>query len=298
MASQLVLKSFSKYKTINPKFNIRFTAPSQVVSSKLKIILFTNARDEPHIKEWATHHLLLGFDIVYIFDHKSICPIKNEFANFRNRVIVERCEMENPVKIPLMNRASQIAKSAGAHWFIYLDADEFIILNNYSNIRKMILDFPLAQSIALNWLYFGTNNHVREPAGLILENYTKSESHLDIHVKTFVKTQFVINCGNPHYYKMQHGSLMVSINRQIMNPLELSFNRWNVEYSKSPAYIAHYINQSEESYVNRKLKLPKDDIVGMRERDTDLHKKHNDVTNMDPANKYASLVKEFLSKIG
>ena len=293
----IVSRHFPKKKK-NPKFNLRLAAPSRVVSKKLKIMLFTNARDEPHIKEWASHHLLLGFDIIYIFDHKSNSPIKNEFTNFKNRVIVERCEMENPVKMPLMNRAAKIAKSAGADWFIYLDADEFIILNSYPNIKIMILSFPRATSIALNWIYFGTNNHITEPKGLILENYTKSETHLDIHVKTFVKTKFVIKSGGPHFYVMQPGSLMVDINHQRMNPYEMMFNRWKVEYSKTPAYIAHYVYQSEESYFNRKLKIPRDDNGIMREKIQELHKMHNDVTNMDPANKYAFLVKEFLNKIG
>ena len=36
-----------------------------------KVALFTNARDEKHIKEWAAHHLLIGFEYIFIFDHKS-----------------------------------------------------------------------------------------------------------------------------------------------------------------------------------------------------------------------------------
>lgn len=176
------IEPFQIKKTFKRK-QVLISTPSQ-----LKVILFTNARDEIHIKEWAAHHLLLGFDIVYIFDHKSKIPIKPEFGNFKNRVVVERCEMENPVKLPLMQRAAMIAKSSGAHWFIYLDADEFLILNKYSNIKRMIADFPLAHSISINWLCFGSNYHVNEPSGLMLENYTKSELYLDKHVKTFVKT--------------------------------------------------------------------------------------------------------------
>jgi len=273
---------------------------SPLLLSRMKVMLFTNARDESHIKEWASHHLLLGFDIVYIFDHKSISPIKNEFVNFKNRVIVERCEMELPVKLPLMQRAANIAKSAGAHWFIYLDADEFLILNSYPNVKRMILDFPFAQSIAINWLYFGTNYHVKEPHGLILENYTKSDLLLDKHVKTFVKTQFVLKSENPHYYRMHRGCRHVSINHQIMSPRDLSFNRWNVEYSKSPAYIAHYIFQSEETYINRKIKLPADDTGRIREKCTDIHNfnNFNKYENTAPFNKYASRIKEFLQKIG
>ena len=75
-----------------------------------KVMLFTNARDEKNIKEWAAHHLLLGFDLIYIFDHKSKIPLKTVFSNFDQRVQVERCEMPNKIKLNLMNRASKIAK--------------------------------------------------------------------------------------------------------------------------------------------------------------------------------------------
>jgi hypothetical protein len=47
------------------------------------IILFTNARDEKNIKEWVAHHLLLGFDLIYIFDHKSIKPLSVELKCFK-----------------------------------------------------------------------------------------------------------------------------------------------------------------------------------------------------------------------
>ena len=67
-----------------------------------KVALFANVRDEKHIKEWAAHHLLIGFDLIYIFDHKSDIPLKSVFKTFDKRVIIERCEMDGAIKIPLM----------------------------------------------------------------------------------------------------------------------------------------------------------------------------------------------------
>ena len=53
-----------------------------------KIALFANVRDEKHIKEWAAHHLLIGFDIIVLFDHKSKTPLQTVFAKFDKRVII------------------------------------------------------------------------------------------------------------------------------------------------------------------------------------------------------------------
>jgi len=52
------------------------------IAKNNSVVLFTNARNEKNIKEWAAHHLLLGFDLVYIFDHKSDVPLINVFKKF------------------------------------------------------------------------------------------------------------------------------------------------------------------------------------------------------------------------
>ena len=292
-----------------------------------KVFLFTNARNEKHIKEWAFHHLLIGFDHVFIFDHQSLPPI----VPFDRNVTIIRCNMQNPVKMYLMNEALKIAKMYKADWFIYLDADEFIILNDFTplniyngtlksvpqnmegqlltinelkgnppqedypisnlhrfkGIKEMLQKYHHAHSLSLNWLMFGTNHHIREPPGLIFDNYTKSEKKLHHHVKTFVRPNEVIRSVNPHYYLMKNSNKLFNLNNQLMNPHTLAFNPINSEYSEVPAYIAHYIYQSQETYINRKIKLPTDDTGIIRSLDKDIHNRYNDIENNDPKNKYS-----------
>jgi hypothetical protein len=69
------------------------------------VCLFTNARDEKHIKEWAAHHLLLGFSKIIIFDHKSIIPLKEVFKKFDKRIkIIDVYNIHGAIKMLLMNR--------------------------------------------------------------------------------------------------------------------------------------------------------------------------------------------------
>ena len=58
------------------------------------VVLFTNARDEPHIKEWAAHHLLLGFDYIFITDHLSVDPLTHVFKDFDSRIVINTCNMK------------------------------------------------------------------------------------------------------------------------------------------------------------------------------------------------------------
>ena len=259
-----------------------------------KVILFTNARDEKNIKEWAAHHLLLGFDLIYIFDHKSKIPLKSHFAGFDNRVFVERCEMQTPIKLPLMMRAAKAAKLLGADWMIYLDADEFIILNYFKTIKAMLYEFYFADQLGINWLCFGTNHHIKEPEGLILENYTRSDATLDQHLKSFVRPSQIVSATNPHFYNIRNAARNVTINKRFQPPWP--FNHCNLEYNKVFAYIAHYIFQSEETYTRRKVNLPTDDVGVFRGKDPELHQKHNSIENLLPKERYAPRVQKLLAQ--
>jgi len=264
--------------------------------SKRKLVgntmLFTNARDENNINEWVIHHLLIGFDLIYIFDHKSKKLISNELKHLKKGVIVERCEINGPIKMQLMVKASKIATQCGIDWMLYLDADEYLVLNAFQNVKQFLSYYLYADSIAINWLMFGTNNLNKDPKeGLVIENYTRSDIKLNNHVKTFVRPSQVINALTPHYFVISNPQNMISVNMKLMNESK-SFNEWDIEYNKCPVYIAHYVYQSEESYINRKLKLPRDDNNLYRNMDQNIHEKHNDVINEQVKIKYAENIKK------
>jgi hypothetical protein len=203
--------------------------------------------------------------------------------------------MEPPIKMPLMLKASKIAKSANASWMLYLDADEFLVLNLFQNVKKFLSYFKYADSIGINWLMFGSNHHVKEPDGLIIENYTKSDLKLNKHVKSFVRPSQVVNATNPHFFEMSNPYFMFSLNGNRMNITKM-FNEWDIEYYKCPAFIAHYAYQSEESYIKRKINLPRDDNSQFRTIEEDIHNKHNEVENLIVKNKYLNNIKELFKK--
>lgn len=266
-----------------------------------KVALFTNARDEKHIREWAAHHLLIGFDYVIIFDHNSIIPLTEVFQNFDKRVTVIRYETppyQNSIKLTLMEKARKAARKMKVDWFIYLDADEFIILKkNYKGIKHLLNNYNFAHSLSLNWLMFGSNNLVNDPDGLILDNYTKSDLILNNHVKTFVRPSQAINVINPHFYNIRDKSRMFSLDKFLDGSEPYSFNTNNKEYYNVPAFIAHYVNQSEETFIKRKGILPADDTGQLRNIDVNgMHNVYNSHDNFYPKQKYASLVKQFLAQ--
>jgi hypothetical protein len=259
-----------------------------------KVGLFCNARDEKNIKEWAAHHLLIGFDIIIIFDHKSKVPLKDVFNNFDKRVSTIRIELpDGNIKKQLMNNATIIAKKIDLDWFIYLDADEFLILNSkFKGVKHFLNTYSYGDSIGVNWLMFGSTYLVKEPSGMILESYTRSCINLDRHVKSFARPNEIIHSDNPHYYHVRNKSKSIGLGFNILSHPQC-FSELNIPFYKSPAYIAHYVYQSEESYINRKINLMGDDGRIRDNMGKEIHNHYNDVVNLQPQ-KYVNQIKQFL----
>lgn len=253
-----------------------------------EIVLFTNARDELNIKEWYIHHLLLGFDCVYIFDHLSTNPI----TVADSRVDVIRINKEGKIKDELIDFAIKIARSIKAKWMLYLDADEFLVLKQ-NNIQEFINSHPDNTSlIGIHWLMFGTSDFITTPPGLLIENYTKCDLKLNKGVKTLAKVNDILSKFTPHNYRIDIKNIRY-INR-IKNNNNLAFYETNLNYQNVDAYIAHYIYQSEETFKLRKLNRPDDHRGNFRFHViNNLHDQFNEVENND-LNKYVLKIKNEL----
>lgn len=274
-----------------------------ISASEIKAAVFCNARDEENIKEWAAHHLLLGFDLVIIFDHKSKKPLKLVFENFDPRVVIlDGSFLELKVKVSFMNWAIQVARKLKVSHFIYLDADEFFVLQKgFHHIHKFIESFPVS-SIGVNWLLFGSNHQKENPKDktqLLIETYTKSDEKLNHHVKTLVKTSCVYESKNPHYFDLfldfcYYGFSNTGDIIKLKSPFWRNPYVTNIE--APPAFIAHYLIQSEESYKKRKLDLPMDDTGGKRsiEDIQSIHKDHNNINCFILKDSYSKSIKELL----
>lgn len=257
------------------------------------VILFTNARDEPNIAEWVAHHLLLGFDRVVVFDHLSSIPIKSHIrTDFNGKLDIIRVGGQGNIKNELMEKAINIANNGNYSWMLYLDADEFVNLNTFSNIKDFLNVFKEADAIGINWLMYGTSGHNVQPKGLITENFIRSEIRLNKHVKSFVRPSAAVKVVNPHYYIITNSRRYYSCNgtRMPMGP----FNEQPLPFIKTNAYIAHFYTQSEQEHLRRKSRVMDDGTPNKASSFPEIHKIYNDVVNNQLQYKYSQSTKQFL----
>ena len=265
----------------------------------MKTILFTNARDEANIAEWVKHHQLLGFTQIVIFDHKSIEPIFIKLQNSNinmNNVYIIRLD-QDIVKLDLMKFALKIANKQKYDWLLYLDCDEFLVLNKDMSISKFARRYMRYYQVGINWLLFGSNyrEKILTPEESIIQTYTRSDPSLDLHIKSFLNIRKArrfrrrIQIMNPHFYDLNQMKGSINVNYRPLNKVEPYFYNTKENFRTITAFVAHYMHQSYEEYIKRKVRLPRDDILGLYRpviQPSEFHEQNNSIINTHVSDKY------------
>ncbi|WP_051258040.1 glycosyltransferase family 92 protein [Desulfovibrio cuneatus] len=163
------------------------------------------AKDEDlFLHEWVAYHTLLGFEHIFIYDNCSAVPITQLLGPWASHpvVTVYRNAAESnqdAVYTDCWERHGHEFK-----WIAFLDADEFLRLNETSDVRLFLAEFEPYAGVAINWRMFGSSGHTTTPQGLVLANYTACLGD-DVHTKTIVQPALVNAYANPHAFHPKAG---------------------------------------------------------------------------------------------
>ena len=307
---ELILIFKSKQLTIKDNSYIEYILqpineiiPQEIIQTKMKDIMHdriasilnpikttnyivsTNARDEKNIIEWIIYHLLIGFDKVVIIDHKSIKPIKQliEPYKWKHRVEIIKSDLDGSVKMHFLNKIiipymTKYCKK----YFIHLDADEYIYMKD--TIDKLLSNYN-CNILALNWLMFGSNDKDTNDNkyNCLIPTYTKSDNVIHNHFKCFIKINKSIEFSfiNPHHilFKTQPSLYTNVLNKSIQftGNAEKHFEDMQPcgDLDKLPGYINHYMVQSKEDYINRKINRVRDDTNVARDYELEILSRYN-----------------------
>lgn len=219
--------------------------------------------EDLYIDEWIKYNIALGFSHIYIYDNGG--TLKDKKSD-RVTVIPFPGEMKM-----LQSRDIFTLQYKNKHkWCAFIDIDEFIVLKKHNHIMEFLNEYDY-DSIALNWLMFGTSNEKEyrdEPVTKRFRYCSISDGYkcisklksINIHISS---------------HKPQIKGHVYDTNRNIVTEL---YNKGDYNI----ACIHHYWTKSEEEF---KLKLQKRmaDEHPKRSMDLliDIHSKNNDVYNSD-----------------
>lgn len=137
-------------------------------------------------------------------------------------------------------------------WIAFIDADEFLYPVEGDDIRKTIADFGEVGAIAAHWHVYGSNGHVSQPAGLMIDNFTRraeDNSNNNCHVKSIVNIKFAFRAMTSHLFEVLHGIFDDAGNDLHMGPPYGKFEDKPTTYKK--LRINHYHCRSKEYYLSK-----------------------------------------------
>lgn len=148
------------------------------------IAMFRN--EAPYLAEWIEYHLLVGIDRFYLFDNESTDNSKEVLQPYIDRgIVVYEFVTDEMLESKRAQYGEKSEKSGIAHWMgtekcrlhtkweIFIDPDEFIVPKQDKNLTEFLYRFgDKVTQIILGWNIYGSNGHIKKPAGLVIENYT------------------------------------------------------------------------------------------------------------------------------
>ena len=127
-----------------------------------------------YLKEWLCYYHLIGVENFIVFLHKntddSLEIINN--LSFKKKIQIINIEEENTIGISFLNNIlKKTIELAKTEWIVYLDIDEFLYLDNHTNINEFLLEYKNVGGIAIYQNIFGSSGHIKSPSGLVMDNY-------------------------------------------------------------------------------------------------------------------------------
>lgn len=219
---------------------------------EMKLAICTIQRDRaPWLKEWFAFHHLIGVSKFYFYAHKCTDNTNQVIGELQSHFDITAYVLGNDVHLPQL-AAYQHTYEKFNHefdWCAFIDGDEFLLPTEGTDARPVLEDCANRKmsALAVYWVCFGSSGHIREPEGLITENFSKRPplSFADNqHVKSIVRGHqpeaFKV-LGNSHLFGTLNGTFDEQL-RPITSGLA------NYEPSHQRLRINHYCCQSLEFF--------------------------------------------------
>lgn len=255
----------------------------------VSILLACNARNEHNIEEWIVYHKMKGFDKILIYDHLSTIPIQQQLSRPFEGVKIIRINAPAIQKIQLMTHTLGICRQLQIDYLFYIDADEFFYSSKYISIYQLLEDHLNHNNILMNWLIFGSNYLDDTPMDrFLLDTYTRSTLYLNRHIKSIVKVNQAVYAIDPHQYYMtskEPKNIRKHVLKNVrISPINSPFceEAAQIPFPVAHTFLAHFMYQSYNRYIERKINLPRDDNGQYRELldKESFHTSANDVINI------------------
>lgn len=199
----------------------------------------------PWLHEWVAFHHLAGVSRFYVYAHNCSDGSHEVLKRLSGAYDLQAFALDT-TEDRVQLKAYQHAYQTFGHecdWLAFIDGDEFLFPTAAPSIGDALAEYDHLRTSAIGvyWVCFGSSGHVREPAGLVTQNYRRRpplEFADNRHVKSIVRGRQASRVGpNAHLFDTPWGT-----QDELGRPV--TFGLTNHEPSWSRLRINHYVTQS------------------------------------------------------
>jgi hypothetical protein len=209
----------------------------------------------PWIREWVLFHYVLGARYFYIGIHKTAdysVAVLEQLSRYINIkiFIVADTTYQGPQQDFYQYTLDRFQHEVD--WLAFIDGDEFLFPVKVDTLQEALKKFANQSHSALGvyWRCFGSSGHIKEPKGLILENFklrAPDDFSPNRHIKSVIHTKHARGTLTlrVHHFETPSGTYD-ELGRPISGGLS--------EYESSSEFlrINHYVCQSREYFLTVK----------------------------------------------
>lgn len=239
-------------------------ANERALAVKIAITSIQRNRN-PYIVEWIAFHLAMGFNQFYLYCHKTDDGMTETLLRLSKRYPIEviALELDDFPQIYAYRHAWQ-HYGHGVDWMAFIDGDEFLFPTQQRSMQEALraYDSQPISALGVFWKCYGSDGHVAEPDGLILENFTRHSAHdfePNRHIKSIVKGGAKVEFERSHLFRTELGTF-----DEHLRPISHGLTGYEPTYDVFR--INHYVVQSREFFRNVKKSMGAADLPAGVER--------------------------------
>ena len=206
------------------------------------------------LQEWIEYHLLIGVEHFYLYNNNSDDNYRSVLEPYIKSNIVTLIDWPKQHAQVEAYKDCYDRFSNETHWLAYIDADEFINLQQDDNILKLISRYKNYPALYLNWRDFGTSGILEQPENtLVTETYVAAWPWLCHVGKTIINNDYKFHHMTPHYFNAKYFGFRLYPVNDLKLPVPYMPTLWSFGIGRK-AYINHYFSKSYNWYIYKDFK--------------------------------------------
>jgi hypothetical protein len=233
---------------------------NSLIKNKIMTVICVIAKQENrYIKEFVNYYRKLKVTKIFLYDNNDLNGeyFEDILSKYIKLNFIEIVNYRGKYK-PQMQAYEDcyIKNNKNYNWIAFYDADEYLYINNFSNINKFLSlsQFKNCSSILINWKYYGDNDNIyyeakplqkRFTKPFYFNNYTNKNKYFYAAGKTIARAGLNLSWAHlPHYLE----------NKPICRPNGEVLENYFSPPQYSYAYIKHYATKSTEEFIERTIR--------------------------------------------